>query len=192
MNDLVRGLQNGDEDAVREIYRQYGGAITTVAKSIVHSPQLVEEVVQQTFLKAWRSAQSFDATREFAPWLYTIARRTAIDALRRERDPATNIDAVAHKLTANSAQFDDVYQAFEVRRAVDALPSEERDVMRLAHGSGLSHREIAERLEIPIGTVKSRSSRAHKRLAEALAHLDESEVVENVANQPPDVYVEEV
>ena len=191
MNDLVAGLRNGDETAVRELYKQYGGAITTVARSIVYSPQLVEEVVQQTFLKAWRSADSFDETREIAPWLYTIARRSAIDALRRERDPMSDIDAVAHQLTSSDPEFDEVYEAFEVRRAVDALPTEERDVVELSHNVGLSHREIGERLGIPMGTVKSRSARAHKRLAAALSHLSAAEVPENSANRSETVHVEE-
>lgn len=191
MDDLIAGLQHGDETAVRALYEQYGGAVSTVARSIVRNPQLVEEVVQQTFLKAWRGADSFDTTREIAPWLYTIARRTAIDALRRERDPMTDLDSVAHRLTSVDPEFDEVYQAFEVRRAVDALPNEERDVVELSHNVGLSHREIGERLNIPIGTVKSRSARAHKRLAAALTHLQNPEVPENRANQTEAIHVED-
>ena len=190
MDDLIAGLRNGDESAVQALYDQYGGAVSTVARSIVRSPQLVEEVVQQTFLKAWRSADSFDEARAIAPWLYTIARRTAIDALRRERDPMTDIDSVVHRLTSLDPEFAEVYQAFEVRRAVDALPAEERDVVELSHRVGLSHREIGKRLNIPIGTVKSRSARAHKRLAAALSHLDDPEASEAAANQTEATHVE--
>ena len=76
-----------DPEAIRDLYRMYGGPVTTVARSIVRDAELAADVVQQTFVKAWRSSDQFDGTRELAPWLYAIARRTAIDALRSEANP---------------------------------------------------------------------------------------------------------
>ena len=69
--------------------------------------------------------------------------------------------------------FERTWEAFEVRAALDQLPSDEREVVRLAHFEGLTHSEIADRLDVPVGTVKSRSFRAHRRLAGLLAHLVE-------------------
>lgn len=172
MDDVVARFRAGDPDAVREIVRRHGGAVTTVARSIVHDEQLAAEVVQQTFLKAWRAAAGFDVDRELAPWLYSIARRTAIDVLRVERRPTASGHEPETEVGVDGPSFERTWEQFEVRAAVDALPAGERDVVELAHRIGLTHPEIAERLGVPLGTVKSRSNRAHRRLAAALAHLE--------------------
>ena len=171
MSDLISRFRAGDEAAVREVYQRYGGAIQTVARSMVRDPEIVAEVVQQTFVKAWRAASSFEEGRELAPWLYTIARRTAIDALRREMRPTAGDHEPETDVGVTTISFERTWEIHEVRRAIDDLPPEEREVVRLSHLVGLSHPEIAERMDIPVGTVKSRSARAHKRLATALGHL---------------------
>ncbi|MEM7321716.1 MAG: RNA polymerase sigma factor [Actinomycetota bacterium] len=174
MNELAARFRAGDEAAVREVHQRYGGAVRTVARSMLTDPELVAEVVQQTFIKAWRSAADFEGDRDLAPWLYTIARRTAIDVLRREKRVTTvSTDAPgAPDPSVSSISFDRVWEIWEVRRAVDDLPVGERDVVRLCNLEGLSHEEVAERLGVPVGTVKSRSGRAYRRLAAALRHLD--------------------
>jgi RNA polymerase sigma-70 factor (ECF subfamily) len=171
MDDLAARFRAGDPDAVREIVRRHGGAVTTVARSIVHDEQLAAEVVQQTFLKAWRAAAGFDADRELAPWLYSIARRTAIDVLRVERRPTASAHEPETDVVVDGPSFERTWEQFEVRSAIDALPAVERDVVELSHRVGLTHPEIADRLGVPLGTVKSRSNRGHRRLAAALAHL---------------------
>jgi RNA polymerase sigma-70 factor (ECF subfamily) len=178
MADLVERFRAGDPDAVRDVYREYAGAVHTVAVSVVRDPDLAAEVVQMTFVKAWRAARQFDGARELAPWLYAIARHAAVDLLRSELRPTrggheAEVDTGVHVET-----FERTWERFEVRRAIDALPSTEREVVRLSHLVGLTHRQIAAELGIPIGTVKSRSGRAHQRLVSALAHL--------AANRPDD------
>ena len=172
MDDLVSRFRAGDEEAVRAVYQRYGGAVRTVARSMIREPELVADVVQQTFVKAWRAASSFDEQRDLAPWLYAIARRTAIDALRAERRPTKGDHEPETDVAVTTLSFERTWEAFEVRRAIDGLPEGEREVVRLSHLVGLTHDEIAERLGVPVGTVKSRSARAHKRLAAALGHLD--------------------
>lgn len=170
MDDLVARFRAGEEAAVREVHQRYGGAVRTVARSMLSDPELVAEVVQQTFIKAWRSASSFDESREFAPWLYAIARRTAIDVLRREkRMPPTAPD---EDVAGPSVSFERIWETWEIRQAVDDLPPGEREVVRLCNLEGFTHEEVADRLGIPAGTVKSRSARAYKRLASSLGHLD--------------------
>jgi RNA polymerase sigma-70 factor (ECF subfamily) len=171
VTELVERFRAGDADAVREIYREYGGPILTVARSIVHDPELAVEVVQQTFTKAWRAADTFQGGAELAPWLYAIARRTAIDALRAERLPTRGGHAPEVEVADESTSFERTWEAFEIRRAIDRLPPDEREVVRRSHLLGETHRQIADRMGVPVGTVKSRSGRAHRRLAEALAHL---------------------
>jgi RNA polymerase sigma-70 factor (ECF subfamily) len=132
---------------------------------------LAEEAVQVALLKAWRAAPTFDPTRELGPWLYAIARRCAIDVRRHEyRHRAESIERVARY--AGESEPDPLEVAWEthaVREAVAALPDGERTVMRLAYYGALTHQEIAQHLAIPVGTVKSRSARAHARLRASVA-----------------------
>jgi len=135
-------------------------------------------------VKAWRAAKTFEGNRQLAPWLYSIARHTAIDTLRSETKPTRGGHAPEVEIGVQTETFERTWERFEVRRAIDALPAGEREVVRLSHMEGHTHEAIAEQLDIPLGTVKSRSGRAHKRLAAALAHL--------AANQPDDGDVEKV
>jgi RNA polymerase sigma factor (sigma-70 family) len=167
---LVALFAAGDERAVRLMYQRYAGPVLTVAMSVLGRRDLADEAVQATMLKAWRAADSFDPSRELAPWLYTIARRVSIDIWRREQRAAT-ASLGDHDVAVVPLAFEQTWEAWEVRSALEQLPSDEREVVRLSHLVGLSHREIAERLGVPIGTVKSRSSRAHQRLARLLRHV---------------------
>lgn len=186
MDGLAARFKAGDEDAVRDVVQKYSGAVQTVARSMVQAPELVAEVVQQTFVKAWKASASFDDGRELAPWLYSIARRTAIDVIRRENKPTTNTAELPLDLAGNAISFERTWEIYEVRQALDALPAEERVVMRMSFLSGMTHEQIADELGIPIGTVKSRTGRAKKRLATALGHMSPS------ANQTPASNVEGV
>lgn len=171
--DLLARFREGDEAAVRLVYARYAGAVGSVARTVLRQPELVAEAVQETMLKAWRAAATLDAdaTGGLAPWLYTIARRTAIDIARREYRPTLGDHAPEVDPPVAAIGLERTWEVFEVRRAIDALPEHEREVVRLSHRDGYTHEQIAERLGIPVGTVKSRSGRAHRRLAEALAHL---------------------
>ena len=173
MEGTIARFRDGDPEAVREVVRRYGGAVATVARSIVHDRELVADVVQQTFTKAWRAAATFEGDRELGPWLYAIARRTAIDVLRSELHPTRGGHApeVADHADVTVMSFERTWEVHEVRRALDDLPEGEREVVRRSHLLGQTHEEIADALGLPVGTVKSRSNRAHRRLAAALAHV---------------------
>jgi RNA polymerase sigma-70 factor (ECF subfamily) len=173
--ETIVAFQAGEPDAIRDLYRTYGRFVYSVAHRVVRSRGLAEEATQETFVKAWRSADRFEAHRDPAPWLATIARRTAMDVRRREdRRPATTIEELdldgpgLSESPASDAVFERDAAAWAVRAAIEDLPEVERETMRLQHLHGLSHEEIAARAGVPIGTVKSRSHRAHRRLASAL------------------------
>ena len=157
------------------MYRSYGRTVFAVAYRMLGDRSLAEEATQQTFVQAWKAAARFDSARELGPWLTTITRRVAIDVYRREsRRLAAPLESVAPDDPAVVTQplgIDQLSDAWEVRRAVDDLPVDEHEVVRLQHVEGFTHAEIAERLGVPIGTVKSRSHRAHQRLAVRLGHL---------------------
>jgi RNA polymerase sigma-70 factor (ECF subfamily) len=169
------GFRDGDPDAVRAVYRAYGGVVFGVAYKLLGDRGLAEEAVQQTFVQAWRGARSFDPARDLGPWLATIARRVAIDIHRREqRRVHATVDEIhdGHPaVTTLPPSVDTAFEVAEVRAAVAALPDEERGVVRLQYLEGLTQSEVAERLGVPLGTIKSRSSRAYRRLASRLGHL---------------------
>lgn len=171
----IERFRAGDPDAVRVVYRAYGRLVYAVAYRVLADRGLSEEATQQTFLNAWRAAARIDPSRELGPWLATIARRVAIDLQRREaRRSATPLDGVTpdnSALVSLPPTVETMYDSWEVRRAVSALPAEDQEVVSLQHFEGLTHTQIARRLRLPVGTVKSRSFRAHKRLVTDLAHL---------------------
>ena len=175
--ELRARFRQGDPDAVRAVYRSHGRLVYAVAYKVLGDRGLAEEATQQTFVKAWRAAQSFDESRELGPWLAAIARRVAIDVYRRESiratDPLDSVPAGAPALVAPPHSAEEVYDVWEVRQAVAQLPPDEQEVVRLQHLDGFTHVQIAQRLDVAVGTVKSRSFRAHKRLATLLGHLRE-------------------
>jgi RNA polymerase sigma-70 factor (ECF subfamily) len=191
LTTMIEEFRAGDPEAVRAVYRRYAGAVHTVARSIVgRDRELCADVVQQTFTKAWQAAHRFDGDKDLAPWLYAIARRTAIDAVRAERRPTRGDHAPETDVGVTTLSFEQTWEAYEVRNTLDSLPADEREVVRLAHLVGLTHAEVAERLGIPIGTVKSRMHRAHKRLAAGLSHLLPDGGVPPGANRPGPAAVE--
>ena len=129
--DLLARFQAGDHSAVGDLYARYGGAVFTVAMSILRNRESAADATQQTFVKAWRNAGKFDTDREFAPWVYAIARRTAIDVLRSEKRRETVTISGEIEVIELPAGIEGAWEAFEVRQAVDQLPAEERIVIRL-------------------------------------------------------------
>jgi RNA polymerase sigma-70 factor (ECF subfamily) len=172
MTDLKHRFIDGDPEALRAMYREYGSTVFSVAYRVLQDRMLAEEATQRTFLNAWRGADRFDPTRDIGPWLFTIAKRAAIDVYRREKRHRSE-ELGDRDVAVLPGTFEGTWTAWEVRRAVDALPEDERVVLEATHFLGLTHQQTAERLGIPAGTVKSRSHRAYRRLAQLLAHLDE-------------------
>ncbi len=175
--NVLRAFQRREPEAVRTMYREYGRLVYSVAHRVLGRHELAEDAVQQTFVQAWQASDRIDVDRDPAPWLATIAKRVAIDMYRRDsRRPATPLDSVAPNdsgvisLPPDLASLDAVWH---VRRAIDALEPEEAAIVRLQHLDGLTQAQVAEKLGIPVGTVKSRSYRAHQKLAELLGHLRE-------------------
>jgi RNA polymerase sigma-70 factor (ECF subfamily) len=168
----MRRFRDGDPEAVRAVYDRYNRPVFTVAIRALGDRSLAEEAVQQTFLQAWRASARFDPGRDPGPWLYAIARRVAVDLYRRERRHETERDEP--EVAVLPQTFEGTWEAWEVRCALDRIPDDEREVLLATHFLGLTHDEAAERLGIPVGTVKSRSYRAHRRLAELLSHMKEA------------------
>lgn len=169
--DVVHAFRAGDVAALGAVYDRYSRSVWSVALSVLHDRGLAEDATQETFLRAWRGAKDYDPARPLGPWLYTIARRTAIDVHRREARPTLGGHVAEQDAPVRMPGIEQAYDVWQVRTALDELPDDERDVVRMSHFEEMTHREIAEVLDVPVGTVKSRSHRAHRRLAGRLAHL---------------------
>jgi RNA polymerase sigma factor (sigma-70 family) len=164
-----------DPTAVRAFYREYVRLVYSIVRRVLGRDDLAEEAVQQTFVRAWQAADRCDVARDPAPWLATIARRVAIDLYRREaRRPTSPLDGVRadHPAVVSlPPDVDSLDAVWHVRRAIDELPRDEATIVRLQHLDGMTHTEISEKLGVALGTVKSRSHRAHRKLATQLGHL---------------------
>lgn len=156
---------------MKAVYERFRGPVFAISMTILHDHGLAADATQQTFIKAWQAATTYDADRELGPWIYAIARRTAIDIYRKNSRSVASDEVDTVSLPPS---LDTIWEVFEVRSAIDQLPDEERQVIKLSHFDGLTHVEIAEHMGIPVGTVKSRSHRAHQRLIELLRHVEET------------------
>jgi RNA polymerase sigma-70 factor, ECF subfamily len=160
-----------DADALAAVYDRYHRAVWSVAVSIARADHLAQEAVQETFIRAWQAADSYDPERPLGPWLLTIARHACLDLVRRELRPTRGGHEEEQDAAVEDPGIDQVWTAWEVQEAVRKLTDDERLIVRLSFFEDLTQAQIAERLGLPMGTVKSRSHRAHRRLAEFLAHL---------------------
>lgn len=173
--ERLEAFRRGEEGAVRALYAQYGRLVFAVAHRVLGRHDLAEEAVQHTFVKAWQAAERMDVTCDPAAWLATIARRAAIDIYRREtcRPASPLAEVAANHCSVVTAPPDLVAldAVWHVRRAIGLLPFDEATVVRLQHLDGMTQIAVAQRLGIPLGTVKTRSRRAHRHLATLLGHL---------------------
>ena len=172
----LQRLVGGDLPALEELYDRYGDLLYSVAVRIVGDPAEAEEVLQDTWVQAWRKSSSFDAARgAVGAWLVTIARSRALDRLRsagsRQRaERAAGVELAAAVRPPAAVDVADAVAASQagerVSEALERLEPQHRDVLQLAYFGGLSQTEIAERLGAPLGTVKSWTRQALLRLRE--------------------------
>lgn len=173
MNDaeLASQVAKGDERAFIALYDRYSNRVYTLLLHMLHDPMAAEEVLQETFLRLWSRAEQFDPGRgSFVVWLLTIARRTALERLRFEShrpvladsdEPSTLLENIPEpETTSEEARWRSLHLA------VQSLPEEQRQVIELAYYQGMSQSEIAEMLDLPLGTVKTRIRAGMFRLRE--------------------------
>ena len=168
--ELLAVLRVGDADeSMRLLFRTYGGALYGFAFRRLGDAGLAEEVVQETMLRIWQHAERFDRSEgSVRAWLYEIATNLVIDAHRRRvaRPPLDGRGQV--EIEASSDEFEHEMLRWQLRSAIAQLRPEHREVIALVHFEGLKLREVADRLRIPLGTVKSRCFYALENLRVAL------------------------
>ncbi len=168
---LVRRLSAGEERAVHELYARYGRPLFAYVRDLTGDPQLAEEVVQDTFVAAWREAGRFEGRSSLSSWLFGIARRQARDRLRRFRpgtEPVDSLAAVPAEDAGPEAAAIASASRDEVRDAIRSIAAQHREVLLLTFAHGLTGPEIAAVLGVPEGTVKSRLFAARRALRGAL------------------------
>jgi RNA polymerase sigma-70 factor (ECF subfamily) len=162
--EVVRRMAEGDGQALATLYDRHGRVTYSLALRILGEPQEAEEVVQDVFAQAWRQASRFDRSRgAVVAWLLMMTRSRAIDRVRARRAmPAPSGDPdQAFGLIADSADGPErvaltTERASRLKEALDTLPLLQRVPIELAFFEGLTHTEVAERLEVPLGTIKTR------------------------------------
>jgi RNA polymerase sigma-70 factor (ECF subfamily) len=162
----------GVEAALSALYDRYSRTVFGVGLKILGDRSLAEELVQDVFLKVWRSSHTFDSSRgSFSTWLYRVMRSCALDVYRKRAhrvhqipDGDPHIATVRDSTAGPQEVVDESWLSWRVSRALEVLEAPQREVIELAYFGGLSQREISERTGLPLGTVKSRTASAFKRL----------------------------
>ena len=160
---LVERLLHRDVSAFEQLYDRHSRIVLGLVVRILRQATTAEEVVQDTFLQLWRNASQYDVSRgPFQPWLLTVARNRALDRLRlkserqRRREERTEeLPPVVSLPPDLEGKLDKKRQAERVRQLMDGLQPQQKRAIELAYFEGLSHSEIAAKLEEPLGTVKS-------------------------------------
>jgi RNA polymerase sigma-70 factor (ECF subfamily) len=162
--DVLARMARGDTAAVADLYDQYGRLVFAVIVKIIKDAAVSEELMQEVFVRAWRSAPHYEPERgSVHAWLLAIAHNRAVDELRRRRKESGWISIDAISPDGLGSVVDDPGEPL-LGRALEAVPAEQRQVIELAYFNGLTVLEIAARLELPPGTVKSRMRLALQKL----------------------------
>lgn len=172
--DLVEETAAGDQTAFSELYRRYSASAFGLALRVLGEPAMAEEVLQEVFLSVWRKAGAYDPARgSVRSWLFAQIHHRAVDAVRRE-------EAERRRSPLNTEPdfdggFDDVIEEGwlsarrgQVRDALSGLSTEQRQIIELAYFRGLTQTQVAKETGVPLGTVKSRTLAAMRRLRESL------------------------
>lgn len=180
--ELMARVVAGDTAALGELYDRHAPAVLALTTPILRDRRLAEETVQDLFLHLWQRPETYDSQRgAFGGWLLRVARNRAIDVLRRQRErrfadfsvgaDGASFDPGVFLIDPDPDPADQATNADtgdRVRAALATLSREQRETLELAYFGGLSHREIAERLSRPLGTVKTQIRSGMQRLAQQL------------------------
>lgn len=164
---LMLEVKGGSRDAFEELYALFRKPLANFLHRLCWNPQLVDDLVQEVFLRVWRAAPSYEPKAKVSTWIFHIAHNLWINqSTKRREQPLEGTDAPVESAPEEGLERRELRDA--VRRAVEALPAGEREVLILAEYNGFRYPEISEILGIPVGTVKSRMFSALRRLRENL------------------------
>jgi RNA polymerase sigma-70 factor (ECF subfamily) len=177
---LMTRVMRGDTTAFETLYDRYSSAVMGLALRITADHAAAEEIVQESFWRVWRKADSFQAqVGPFTNWLFSIARNLSVDLLRRRKMQARPSEALDEIMEQIPDPAPDVVEVAsqglnhqQMRAAIETLPNEQRDVIEMAYFRGMTRQEIAHTTGEPLGTIHTRARLALQKLREAL-HIHE-------------------
>lgn len=174
--ELARRTADGDREAFAQVFDEHAPVVLGVLQRILRRREVAEEVLQEAFLQAWRRIDSFDPNRgSLRAWLVTMARSRALDHLKSAKARGAREERVGKYETptveepVGTGELELAEERGRIRRALESLPAEQREAIELAYFGGLTHSQLAARLEAPLGTVKSRVKLGMTKLKAALA-----------------------
>jgi RNA polymerase sigma-70 factor (ECF subfamily) len=175
--ELMEAVGRRESDAIQEIYKRYHFDLRTVIQSVLHDEGETDDTLNDVFLQLWDQAERFDPAKGLHGFLVTMARRRALDRLRRRLAYRRAMERFEERVQANYAdqtsphhfQLPNFDLTVLLRGAIGTLPVAQQEVINLAFYEGLSQREIAARKSMPLGTVKTRLQLAQKKLFHQLA-----------------------
>ena len=178
--ELVRRVAAGDEDAFRQLFRRYGPLAKGLAARLVRQAFMAEEIVQEAFLALWRNPGAYEEDRgSVRAWLMSTVHHRAVDAVRREEaQRRRSQESQAEETVQEDVGATVVEEASQVearqrvRAALAEIPAEQRQILELMYFEGKSQSRIAEELDLPLGTVKSRTLLGMRRLRGMLVEQD--------------------
>ena len=169
--ELVYRVAQGDERALSELYDRYSRPVYATGIRSLGDTHLAEELVQDAFTSVWQGAASFDPSRaSFATWLYRVTRNRVVDLARRRQVRPVSVGDEPLREISGGPEPEASVDGWDVARALSRIPEEHREVLTLAYFEGLSQREISRRTGVPLGTIKSRTTAALKRLHQSLVN----------------------
>lgn len=185
--EIVALAREGREAAYRELIRRYERPVFSLVLRMVRDRQLAEDLAQETFIKALNAIASYKPEYKFSSWIFKIANNAAIDQLRRREVDTLSIDGAPNATSADDieatalqvgdkgetplAELEARELGTHIERAIAQLRPEYRSCIMLRHVEGLAYEEIAQLLDLPLGTVKTYIHRARHELRDMLAHL---------------------
>jgi RNA polymerase sigma-70 factor (ECF subfamily) len=170
--ELLQRIGGGDREAFDVLYRRFVRPVFALALRRLGDRGRAEDATQETFASIWRSASSYRPERgPGAPWLYAVARNAIVDRTRSRVETPTEPPDEPSSEPGPADEAERSWQAWRVHRAMEGLPDQERVLLELAYWGGLSQSEIADFLNIPLGTVKTRTRSALGRLAVVLEEM---------------------
>ena len=165
---------------------RYGPTVLAYLRRHV-GPDDAEDVLQRTFLDVWRGARRYDPKQPLAGWVFTIARRRAIDTLRGRHPTVVSVDVLRDLVGEDGREMAERFAwAADLRSALAQLPEAQRQALELAYFEDRTQRDIARLLDVPLGTVKARMARGTKALGQLMADDDEDRVGEHAERADPE------
>ncbi len=170
--ELILLLRSNSREGFEYLYDNYSPALYGIILKIVKDEERAADVLQDSFLKIWKNIASYNGEKgTLFTWILNIARNTAIDKLRVEVkiDKVVKLDSVTEKELSNVAVFNPVPALMDVRDIVEMLLPERKVVIDMVYFQGYTHEEVSEKLNLPLGTVKSRIRKALQELRDVFA-----------------------